>query len=161
MSIATTYSNYAHTWWTPEPWLLWVERTFLGCYLDACPKNWDGTDRPNMQSRNMYYNHPGSRGSTATWWNRAYRNMNSGSNIIWCAFNAEQERHMLPAPKSGYWIKPLKRISFIWGGETEGKRIHGQPGKSPGNWTVFYSSIRPAPTPEPCIIAPVTDYETK
>lgn len=168
-AIATTYENYSHCWHTPEEWIAWVNETFLGKPVhDPCPKNWDGVDQHESTwgDRN-YVNHPGERGSTPEWWRRCVWNLNRGNAVIWCAFNVEQKRHMVPSPSMlpGWLIEPRERIGFIWGGpdivvnekavEKGAKpkwRRHGEQCKSPGNWTIFWSSVRPAPTPIPCVI---------
>jgi hypothetical protein len=71
----------------------------------------------------------------------------------------------------GWLVMPKVRIGFVWGGpdmvkDDKGKlvpreekfsdratmRHHGQAMNSPGNWTVFWSSVEPAETPVPCDI---------
>ena len=84
---------------------------------------------------------------------------------------------MNPSPfdMDGWLVMPKRRIGFVWcgptlvrlDGATKGKlveydadihdenwivRRHGEVAKSPGNWTVFWSSVEPAETPEECVI---------
>lgn len=163
MSIAETHQNYSHDWWTPEPWLDWVRRTIGSNYYDPCPGNWNPDWPSGLEAKwrdPSYCNHPGSRGSTAKWWKKACHEMQENEiELIWCAFNCEQLRHMYPPPfkLSGYLIMPRDRIPFIWGGPDiipeKGKpRFHGKPMKSPGNWTVFWSTVAPARLPQECVI---------
>lgn len=86
-----------------------------------------------------------------------------------------------PFHRHGWLTMPSERIGFIWGGPTlfakddgkgkakgvtekpdlallglDGKpvikRQHGERATSPGNWTVFWSSVKPAKPPVECII---------
>jgi hypothetical protein len=86
--------------------------------------------------------------------------------FVWCAFSVEQLRHMDPSPfgKEGWLVMPKERIGFLWGGpdipaklDKNGKviakeRKHGEPMKSPGNWTVFWTNCKPATPPQECLI---------
>jgi hypothetical protein len=75
--------------------------------------------------------------------------------FVWCAFNCEQLRHLKPSPfrLPGWLIFPNDRIGFIWGGPdkvgADGRVTlkHGERGKSPGNWTVFWTTMEPATLP--------------
>ena len=175
MSIATLYENYSPMWFTPPEWLEWVTATFeTSDWFDPCPSDWDDSKRNGLEGpwmQRCYCNHPGSRGSTSLWWGKAMAEHTKGTALIWCAFNCEQLRHMKPSPfmQRGWLVMPEERIGFIWGGPdltlTDGKMVPAQPGdevhrahgeiaKSPGNWTVFWSSAEPAPTPKPCVIVP-------
>ena len=163
MSISTTHRNYSHHWWTPPEWIDWVEET-LGDWHDPCPREYfrgrvSGIGRDTWGNR-FYCNHPGSRGSTAVWWPEFVRHLghhsgwgylNSG---IWCAFSAEQKRHMRPScyDMPGWLIEPRKRIGFVWGGPDTDKLRYGERGKSPGDWAVFWSSVEPTEPPEECVI---------
>lgn len=173
VSLATTYQNYEHSWWTPKPWLSWVDETFLGReWFDPCPQDWaPGTHSSGLERRwgdRTYCNHPGDRGSTHQWWGKGVDEVSRGGiDLIWCAFNVEQIRHMKPSPLRlpGWMVWPRDRIGFIWGGPdivvnekavargADPKwRRHGEICKSPGNWTVFFSTLEPAPTPSPSLI---------
>lgn len=163
------------TWWTPELWVEWVAQTLQNHnFFDPCPQvrpdGFDGLLTSWLAS--WYANHPGSRGSARIWWAKAYIELQKGSDGIWCAFSIEQLRHMKPSPLSlaGYLVLPHRRVKFIWGGPNmvmvKGKlvpqtketlrlpirRHHGEEVGGPGNWTVFWSSRKPAPTPKPCDI---------
>jgi hypothetical protein len=167
MSIATTYENYSHDWWTPPEWLEWAHAS-LGTrdVFDPCPRTWrpgdpDGLDRP--WSFPAYVNHPGSRGSAAVWWDKYLWECRSTfgpilAPLIWCAFSIEQLRHANPSPLElpGTLVAPRKRVSFIWGGPTQGKRVHGEAAKSPGNWAVFWASpgVTVATPPHESIVVP-------
>jgi hypothetical protein len=155
MSIATTHKNYSHDWYTPGPWMEWVYKT-LGttAVFDPCPEWWNEKDLPSGLDTPWtfpaYINHPGSRGSTAKWWAKAHSERlaaNDWTDMIWCAFSVEQLRHMDPSPffMDGWLIMPHKRIKFINGST-------GEVAGSPANWTVFWSSKKPAATPEGALI---------
>lgn len=151
--------NYAHTWWTPERWIQWVFATFELPYFDPCPADWhesygDYLERSWKGRYPIYCNHPGGRGNVAKWWGRCAKELEAGRDVIWCAFSVEQLRTMEPSPLDmpGWLVMPKKRLSFIWGGPDMDKREHGKPGKSPSNWTVFWSSVEPAETPDECRI---------
>lgn len=170
----TIHSEYSHDWGTPPEWLEWVAKTLGSDYFDPCPAQWDGVaDGLEVPwGRSTYCNHPGSRGGVVKWWDKAVREMNEGKELIWCAFSAEQPRYMHPSlyELPGWIVMPRARLSFIWLGpdmvKVKGKltermpehgdmpiaRIHGNPGKSPGNWTVFWTSVAPAEVPEDCVI---------
>lgn len=167
MSIATTHENYAHTWWTTPEWVDWVTETLGEGWSDPCPKDWDGIDRPDLVYDRSYWNYPGSRGGTQEFWRRAMKSIDAGGKAMWCAFSAEQPRHMRPSPWKipGWMIMPRVRIGFTWGGPdivtnklavssgAEPKwRRHGDLGSSPGNWTIFWSSVEPAEPPSECVI---------
>lgn len=146
-------------------------------YFDPCPQTWSDAQGSglckNWGPRN-YVNHPGARGSSAIWWAKANAERALGKELIWCAFSVEQLRHMRPSPfrLPGWLVLPRERIGFVWGGpdmyrigkssklytESEIKtmhdvdtvtlaRKHGEQQTSPGNWTVFWASVKPAPTP--------------
>lgn len=78
------------------------------------------------------------------------------TGLIWCAFSVEQLRHMHPSPfhLPGWLVMPRERVAFIWGGPDDPARgrVHGQPGRSPGNWTVFWSTHPPATPPIESVI---------
>ena len=69
--------------------------------------------------------------------------------FVWCGFNIEQLRHLIPSPLElpGWLILPRRRVSFVWGGPDTDKRKHGEPMRSPGNWTFFWTTVQPADTP--------------
>ncbi len=151
MSVQTTHQNYTDKWYTPQPWLDWVSATFGRTdWFDPCPANWDGTtnglELAWPGNRPVYCNHPGSRGSTKVWWEKFEFNARS-RRAIWCLFNMEQLRHTDPSPFTldGYLIMPKRRIQFI-------DASTGLLGKSPSNWAGFWSNVKPAETPEPCVI---------
>lgn len=176
MSYADTHANHSHLWYTPPEWLDWVTRTFgREDWFDPCPQNWHGTDGLSVSwDFPAYCNHPGERGSTSKWWRKALLEMGDRLHFhpkplppfIWCAFNFEQARHQRPSMLElpGWLVVPRdKRIDFLWGGKTyqpadkngkpKGKpRVHGQPSGSPGNMTVFWSTVEPAEPPVDCII---------
>jgi len=162
MSLAKTHENYAATWNTPPEWMAWANETLEGYLFDPCPANWSGhiDGLTTTWGINTYLNHPGSRGSTAKWWMAAMNHLSMPrTKLIWCAFSPEQPRHMHPHPRTipGWMIEPRARIGFIWGGPDtvlkNGKlRKHGDRCKSPGQQTIFWSSVEPAATPEPCVI---------
>lgn len=165
-SLAKTHASYSHDWWTPPEWIQWVNETFLGqAWFDPCPGDWDPAAHASGLERRWgdrtYCNHPGDRGSTPAWWSKAADEVtNGGIDLIWCAFNVEQLRHMRPSNfrMPGWLIMPRNRIGFVWGGpdmaatKNAKARKHGERSKQPGNWTVFWSTIEPAPTPEPSLI---------
>ena len=165
MTIPNTYENYSHHWWTPENWMNWVHRSY-GTSIDwkplydVCPRIWDGQDMTvDRWGRYNYVNHPGARGSVKLWWGRAIEALAQGKEVIWCSFNDEQHRHMYPSlyEVPGWLILPRTRIKFVWGGPDvllkNGKwRYHGDIGKSPGNYTTFWSSVKPATPPVDCVI---------
>ena len=158
MSVSSTYQNYTVKWFTPPEWLAWVNDTFMenGWFpgvqpYDPCPANWvdgdpSGLDYPWDDLFPVYCNHPGSRGSTKAWWGK-FLESECITDVIWCAFSIEQLRHMDPSPfdMAGWLVMPKKRISFI-SAET------GLPGKSPANWSVFWTNVRPAAPPVDCVI---------
>lgn len=166
MSQPTTHADYSHDWWTPPEWGDWASETALVPMFDPCPRQWTGEDRcdvawwldvvpEGMAPAPAYVNHPGGRGEAQRWWTESVRYILSGADLIWCAFNVEQLRHMRPSPFAldGWLVLPRERIGYIWGGpDIEGKRKHGERCKSPSNWSVFWSTMRPAPTPVPCTI---------
>jgi len=152
-------SDYSHDWWTPKPWLDWVDRT-LGPYFDPCPRykceTYDGL-KNEWDGNAFYVNHPGGRGNAQLWWEKTRaESCDLEVPFIWCAFNIEQLRTLKPSPlvTPGYIIAPKKRLKFLWGGPTQEDppRIHGEPCKSPTRWTVFWSSAMPANPPEDCYI---------
>jgi hypothetical protein len=160
MSMADTYVNHSDKWFTPPEWQGWVSRTIGARYFDPCPENptVDGLDMSIKWANGpTYVNHPGKgRGSAQAWWDR----VNTYQPVIWCAFNIEQMRVLDPSPLNlpGWLVMPGRRLSFIWGGPEEfvnkkGETVFrkaGEPAKSPGNWTVFWTNVCPAPTPEEC-----------
>lgn len=161
-SLAKTHANYSHDWWTPPVWKRWVQETFgQQLYFDPCPGNW-GPDQPNGLSipwaGPCYVNHPGARGSTDAWWMK-YQ-LEAPRKFIWCAFSVEQFRHMYPSALElpGWLVAPRERIAFIWGGpdqpaeKNKAERKHGEPMKSPGNWTAFWTTVEPACPPVDSII---------
>lgn len=170
-TFAKTYENYSSDWWTPPDWYLWAENTLGGPpVFDPCPSSWDPAQYPSgldiQWTSPCYVNHPGSRGSTARWWSKYHEEverLGQQLSIVWCAFSIEQLRHMYPTPFTldGWLVLPRDRIGFIWGGPdkvvgTDKKtgesiiRKHGEPAKSPGNWTVFWTTERPAVPPSTC-----------
>ncbi len=171
MSISTSFANHSPMWFTNPEWLEWVAATLGQGWYDPCPADFDqdgdqdGLTDPWLWP--FYCNHPGSRGSAAAWWTRFIAEQQRGKDGIWCAFNCEQLRHMKPSPyhRPGWLVMPDDRLGFIWGGpdiitnekavergEAPKWRRHGSRCESPGNWTVFWSSAEPAPTPSPCVI---------
>ncbi len=171
-SYSATYGNYSAMWFSPPEWLEWVTATFgTSDWFDPCSKTWKQGDPDGLSMshwcQRFYCNHPGSRGSTAPWWAKTCEEMDKGARGIWCAFNCEQLRHMKPSPyhRPGWLVMPAERLGFIWGGpdivtnekavergEAPKWRRHGSRCQSPGNWTVFWSSAKPAPTPSPSVI---------
>lgn len=155
-SLAKTHANYAHTWWTPDEWMHWIHCT-IGDYFDPCSRAWEPTHASGLDidwGRMFYCNHPGSRGSTQPWWLKFCEEIGKGGHGVWCAFSVEQLRHMDPNPLTmpGWLVMPRARIGFVWGGPDTDKRKHGEVGSSPGNWTVFWSSVEPAETPADSVI---------
>ena len=176
LSIATTHENYSHHWHTPPEWIEWVEATIGKGYYDPCPHDWTPGDASGLDDypypRSFYANHPGSRGSTGLWWPKFVSELGP-EHGIWCAFNDEQLRHMYPSPYHlrGWLVMPRECLGFIWGGPdiivnkkaVEGGaeplwRRHGDRCKSPGNWTIFWTSAKPAETPSECVIVPTGDH---
>jgi len=172
-SLAKTHASYSPDWWTPRPWKDWAAKTLDPAELydddvfDPCPGTWKPTDASGLEidwGRRVYVNHPGSRdGSAQRWWTKAMDEQdrqNGRMALVWCAFNVEQLRHLSPSPfhLPGTLVMPRARTAFIWGGpdiaeKRDGKgkvrkaaRVHGQPMKSPGNWTVFWTTEE-IPTP--------------
>lgn len=159
------YANYASDWWTPGLWLAWVTRTFqceIEDVFDPCPHNWR-KHKPQPSGLEivwrspLYVNHPGSRGSAQAWWEKYQREQRAqayGMSAIWAAFSIEQLRHMEPSPLvlPGWLVAPRQRIQWIWGGPTDGKRIHGEPMKQPTSWSVFWTNVPPATPPVESII---------
>lgn len=166
MTLAAVHANYSADWWTPLEWLDWVSATFgTRDWFDPCPATWQPGDEDGLESRwedPTYLNHPGTkgRGAAALWWRRYLQQRAHLRRFIWCCFAAEQMRHMLPSclELPGWLIAPRQRVAFIWGGPSRpetpksAERIHGQPMRSPGNWTVFWSTIEPARPPVDCIV---------
>ena len=172
MSIATTYSGYSFTWWTPDEWIDWVTATLGEGWTDPCPRDWDGVDRPDSIFDSSYWNYPGTRGGVGEFWRRCLLSVEAGGSVAWCAFSSEQPRHMVPSPYTlpGWLVMPRARIGFIWGGpdmvKVDGKlieqnasaedlplaRTHGEACRSPGNWTIFWTNREPAEPPEECTI---------
>lgn len=165
--IANTYRNCSELWWTPEPWWEWVAQTLgvpRGEVFDPCPQGWDpsmGSGLEKSWEGPTYVNHPGGRGRTKVWWDKTMEEHRRGVPVVWCAFNNEQLRHLAPTPwfLRGWVVMPMCRIKFLWGGPTiprAGKggreRIHGEESKAPGNWTWFWSSVRPAKTPVESVV---------
>lgn len=164
-----TPQTYSDTWYTPPEWLEWVEATIGKDYFDPCPRVHDPSrDGLTVQwSHANYVNHPGGRGNAKLWWSKLIQYMCSEMSFgdgwfnykiaypaVWCAFNIEQFRYLRPSPLElpGWLIQPRKRIAFIWGGETKGNRVHGQPCKSPANASAFWSTVEPAEPPHDSII---------
>ena len=150
------HADYSHDWWTPDEWMHWVHVT-LGDFHDPCSRAWQPSHPSGLDSdwgKRFYCNHPGARGSTLLWWEKFVLELNKGGDGIWCAFSVEQLRHMHPSPLEtpGWLVMPRKRIGFVWGGQDTDKRKHGEAGKSPGSWTVFWSSVEPAETPIECVV---------
>jgi hypothetical protein len=168
LTVADTYSDYSHDWHTPPEWWSWINETNANrTHYDPCPEDWDPTHYQLCDVANwidafdceddlglVYVNHPGGRGETQRWWTEGVRYVNEGGPLIWCAFNVEQLRHMRPSPFAldGWLVMPRERIGYLWGGPDTGKRKHGERCKSPANWSVFWTTLKPAPTPVPCTI---------
>lgn len=172
------YENYSHDWWTPLDWKMWATLTLQrngGKVMDPCPGDWQPGDPSALEipwGDCTYLNHPGAKGSTALYWTKLFQEQaRHGGRMafMWCLFNIEQLRHMYPSPFNldGWLIMPRDRIKFIWGGpdipaefgvrkgkrvQTKAPRFHGEPMKSPGNWTAFWSTVEPMEPPEPCVI---------
>lgn len=137
------YSNHSDQWWTPPEWFSWVYRTLADDELvyDPCPRSWTGVEcglESDWTMRNVYCNHPGGRGNAQKWWSKylAEQERHRGRlKFVWCAFNVEQLRHLRPSPfhLPGWLVMPRERIQFIWGGETDGAKVHGEPCKQPTN----------------------------
>lgn len=163
-SLAKTYANYSHDWWTPEPWLEWVSATFgRSDWFDPCPADWlpeHGSGLDSVWLENTYVNHPGARGSVVAWWQKYCAQRSRLNRFIWCAFSIEQFRHMMPSALElhGWLVAPRTRTAFIWGGPdtpatpSSAERLHGQPMKSPGNWAVWWTSVEPEEPPVDSII---------
>jgi len=158
-SYAKTHENMSPDWWTPPEWIDWVDETMGDWWHDPCPSDWQEGDPSGLEidwAANVYCNHPGAkRGSAARWWRKAMDEQ--CEKLIWCAFNIEQVRHCYPSQFDipGWLVMPRTRTSFIWGGPTGWNgtsRVHGEPGKSPGNWSVWWTNIEPAKPPKECII---------
>ena len=167
-SLAATHENYSPEWFTPDPWWEWIYRT-LGTrdVFDPCPSFWQehqGSGLDVAWQSPVYCNHPGEKRSTPPssqlWWSKciAERAINGPIDVVWALFSIEHLRYMRPSPLrlDGYLILPDTRIQWTWGGPTmtpkNGKpRVHGQPQKGPGNWSAFWSSVKPdRDTPAPC-----------
>ena len=172
-SLAKTYAFYSSDWVTPEPWWDWVYSTFgTDEVFDPCPTEWQPGEPSGLDipwETGSYVNHPGSRGSAQRWWLKYQaerQRLDHMLRFIWCAFNIEQLRHLDPTPlgQPGFLVMPRNRTPFIWGGpniaekvNSEGKvtasaRIHGAPMKQPGNWSVWWSTEKPAKPPVESII---------
>lgn len=176
MSLAKTHENYAHSWWTPDPWWHWVGRTFRldedlvdhprDYIFDPCPGDWDGGESglEIPWEGPCYVNHPGDRGGSAQLWWVKYQAEQERHNgmmpFVWCAFSVEQLRHLRPSPfhLCGWLVMPRTRTPFIWGGPdtpagpNRSARVHGAPMKSPGNWAIWWSTEEPAIPPVDCIV---------
>lgn len=166
-SVSAAHAGYSHHWWTPLRWMLWATATLEDSF-DPCPGHWtpdkpSGLDIPWMND--AYVNHPGGRGQLDLWWDKMLREMDKrGIDVIWCAFNHEQFRRAEPRAwmMPGYMVLPDTRIRYIWGGKTgwykSGKtrvhRVHGEAMRSPTNYSTFWTSAFPKPTPDPCTIVP-------
>jgi hypothetical protein len=142
----------------------WVAATlktpdwFDPCYWDWKPGDPSGLDIAWEDP--TYCNHPGSRGSTALWW-RKYRSESWRlAQFIWAAFSVEQLRHMRPSclELPGWLVAPRTRVAWLWGGpdapaaDGRAARVHGQPMRSPGNWSVFWTTCKPARPPVESIV---------
>ena len=84
------------------------------------------------------------------WWPKFVSEMQSfgdAAKYVWCGFNIEQLRHMHPSPfhLPGWLVLPRKRIAFINGNT-------GEVGKSPGNWTFFWTNVEPATPPVESVV---------
>ena len=162
MSIATTYGNYSSDWWTPKQWRVWVTATLGARWHDPCPSDWTPDDLSGLDTRwlsRAYVNHPGARGSSPKWWHKyqlEQQRQGGCMQFVWCAFNIEQLRHLDPSPfhLPGWLVMPRDRTAFVWGGETTEKpaRIHGEPARSPSNWSVWWTNVAPATPPVDCVI---------
>lgn len=170
MSYADLYGNYSPMWFSPQEWKIWITATLGPDWFDPCPATWKEGDPSGLEipyPRSFYCNHPGARGSTTPWWAKFLSELAPGKEGIWCAFSCEQLRHMKPSPyeRPGWLVMPEERVGFIWGGPdivTNEKAVkdgakpkwrrNGDRCESPGNWTVFWTTARPAPTPKPCVI---------
>lgn len=97
-----------------------------------------------------YINHPGGRGRAKVWYHELVEPaIHRGIPLVWCAFNAEQFRH-IPSilSEDGFLVQPASRTPFVWGGEDGYKgRRHGELMKSPGDWTKWWTNVVPAYTP--------------
>jgi hypothetical protein len=164
MTIANTYKNYSSEWWTPNRWIKWVTATFgTNIWRDPCPRQWkpwgniDGLQ--TKWSRKVYCNPPGGRGAPQAWWSKYIEERDrlikddpsQPMEFIWCAFNIEQLRYLEPSPLSlpGYLVMPKKRVAFEKGGE--GVHVGPTP-KSPSNWAVWWTTVKPSCPPDPSII---------
>jgi len=98
----------------------------------------DGLSQP-WRGR-VYCNPPGANSakSVRRWWEHAQRQHYAA--LTWCLFNCEHARHLVPRvwDLPGYLVIPLKRVAFL---------RDGAPIKSPRNWTWFWTTRQPAPTP--------------
>ncbi len=161
---AAAYVNYSSDWWTPPEWMQWVRATLGPRAFDPAPKNWKPGSKSGLGKPwrfPCYLNHPGSRGSAVRWWEKSMHEGAATKPFIWCAFAIEQLRHMDPSPfeLSGWLVMPETRIGFIWGGKTMtpdrgARRVHGERNRQPANWTVFWSTRKPATPPVASIIVP-------
>lgn len=145
--------SYSSNWYTPPEWLNWVEQTLGEGYFDPCPMDWDPTQESGLLipwGPRVYVNHPGGRGQAKKWWKKL-ENENP-ERVIWCIFNMEQLRHLPILYTPGWLVLPNKRIGYIWGGPTSGKRVHRQRMKSPTHWSGFWSNSLTANPPEACTI---------
>jgi len=168
MSKSETHAGYSEHWWTPPEWIRWIQAT-IGIYYDPCPQQWDGVDSglKGEWGSPVYVNHPGGeRGAAQRWWSRTVEHSReTAGHMIWCAFNVEQLRYLNPSPfhLPGWLVMPRIRVRYIWGGDTiepivlpsgrmKAVRKHGEPCKSPANWSVFWTSAPPAIPPVDSII---------
>ena len=158
------HANQSAKWGTPGKDLGMICATIGSDYHDPCPSDWqpgdpDGATIDNVLiGQSVYINHPGGRGQFEKWWEfaKVLLSMHS-SDVVWCAFRAEQIRLMMPdlINIGGWLIYPDKRIHYIWIGETNEKNTYGEPGKSPANYSFFWSSVEPKGVPDGYIVMKV------
>lgn len=144
-------------WYTPPHLSEWIRAT-IGEYFDPCPKYWDG-EKSGLDipwEPVAYINHPGSGGRTSQqWWTKMHEENarhDGAGKFVYCFFNVEQIRKIEPSPlkTKGWMIWPKRRTRFVWGGESGGGRVHGEPYGSPRYWSAFWTNVEPAEFPEPC-----------
>ncbi len=154
--MTDVHKNYSPEWGTPEPWLAWAAKTMGGIALDPCGDpdrltphcdatlTADGLDR--VWRGNIYCNPPGSNSvmSVKPWWAHATDCIGIGTitAMVWCFFNSEATRHMVPSPwmMPGWMVLPNRRVAFVKGGSLK---------TQPRNWAWFwvYNCEKIAPPP--------------
>jgi len=150
--------NYSPDWRTPPAWIEWARATMGGIDLDPCAsplqheqfarKNYDGETFDGLMERwrgRVYCNPPGANSSKSVkaWWTKAHSRRLAA--LTWAFFNCEAIKSVAPSPLDlpGYLVIPMRRVRW-W--------QHGAESKRPRNWSWFWTTREPAPTPIECRI---------